>query len=148
MTQAKSGDTVKVHYTGKLDDGSVFDSSVDRDPLRLTIGENRIIPAFEQAIIGMKPGESKTVKISADRAFGPYSEELVRTVSRNIFPQGLEPKIGQRLNATRMDGRSVPVTVTEVSETTVTIDANHPLAGEDLTFDIELIEIIHPDLSL
>jgi peptidylprolyl isomerase len=142
MIQAKSGDTVKVHYTGKLDDGSVFDSSGDRAPLKLIIGDNRIIPAFEQAVIGMQPGESKTIQISAAEAFGPYRTELVSTVERSIFPADLEPKAGQRLKATNLAGRSVAVTVTEVSESTVTIDANHLLAGEDLTFDIELIEIV------
>ncbi len=142
MTQAESGDTVKVRYTGKLDDGSVFDASGNRDPLRVVIGDNRVIPAFEQAIIGMQPGESKTIKIPADEAFGPYRKELVRTVERSIFPADLEPKVGQRLNTTNVAGRSVAVTVTEISESDVTIDANHILAGEDLIFDIELIEII------
>lgn len=142
MIQAKSGDTVKVHYTGKLDDGSVFDSSGDRAPLQLIVGDNRIIPAFEQAIIGMQPGESKTIQIPASEAFGPYRTELVRTVERSIFPADLEPKVGQRLKATNLAGRSVAVTVTEVSEMSVTIDANHLLAGEDLTFDIQLIEVV------
>jgi len=142
MTQAKSGDTVKVRYTGKLDDGNVFDASGSRAPLKLIIGENRVIPAFEQAIIGMQPGESKTIKIPADEAFGPYREELVQTVDQSAFSADLEPKVGQRLKATNVAGRSVAVTVTEVSESTVTIDANHLLAGEDLMFDIELVEIV------
>ncbi len=142
MAQAKSGDTVKVRYTGKLDDGRVFDASGNRAPLKLIIGENKIIPAFEQAIIGMQPGESKTIKIPAKEAFGLYHAELVRMVERSIFPADLEPKVGQRLTATNVAGKSVAVTVTEVSESTVTIDANHLLAGEDLTFDIELIEVV------
>jgi peptidylprolyl isomerase len=141
MAQVKSGDTVKVRYTGKLDDGRVFDASGNRAPLKLIIGENKIIPAFEQAVIGMQPGDSKTIKIPAAEAFGPYHAELVRMIDRSIFPADLEPKIGQRLNATNMAGKSVAVTVTEVSESTVTIDANHLLAGENLTFDIELIAI-------
>jgi peptidylprolyl isomerase len=142
MIKAKSGDTVKVHYTGKLDDGNVFDASSNRAPLKLIIGRNRVIPTFEQAIIGMQPGESKTIKIPADKAFGPYRKELVRIIERNIFPADLKPKVGQRLTATNVAGKSVAVTVTEVSESTVTIDANHLLAGEDLTFNIELIEIV------
>jgi len=142
MAQAKSGDTVKVHYTGKLDDGSVFDSSADREPLQLTIGESRIIPVFEQAIIGMEPGELKNIKIPSEQAYGPHREELVRTVDRSILPADLEPKVGQRLNATHVDGRTIVVRVKGFSESSLTLDANHPLAGEDLTFDIELIEIV------
>jgi len=142
MAQAKSGDTVKVHYTGRLDDGYVFDTSANRNPLQLKIGQKGVIPAFEQAIIGMEQSESKTVKIQAEEAFGRYRAELVQTVSRSVFPADLEPKVGQRLTATCVDGRSVAVSVTDVSESSVTIDANHPLAGEDLTFDIELIKIL------
>ncbi|MFB0525252.1 MAG: peptidylprolyl isomerase [Phycisphaerae bacterium] len=142
MAQAKSGDNVKVHYTGRLDDGYVFDSSANRNPLQLKIGQKGVIPGLEQAIIGMEQGESKTVKIQAEEAFGRYREELIRTIGRSVFPADLEPKVGQRLTATCVDGRSVAVSVTDVSESSVTIDANHPLAGEDLTFDIELIEIL------
>jgi len=142
MAQVKSGDTVKVNYTGKLDDGYVFDTSANRNPLKLKIGQKRVIPAFEQAIIGMEQGESKTVKIPTEEAFGQYQEELIQTVGRSVFPANLEPKIGQRLTATSVDGRSVAVTVTDISEASVMIDANHPLAGEELTFDIELIEIL------
>jgi peptidylprolyl isomerase len=141
MAQAKSGDTVKVRYTGKLDNGNVFDASGNRAPLKLIIGENKVIPAFEQAIIGMQPGESKTIKIPAEEAFGSYNTELVRMVDRSTLSLNLEPKVGQRLKATCADGRSISVTVTDVSESAVTIDANHLLAGEDLTFDIELIEV-------
>lgn len=142
MAQAKSGDAVKVHYTGRLNDGRIFDTSVNEDALQLTIGENRLIPDFEGAIIGMNPGESKTIEVPADRAFGPYREEIVRTIDRSQFPTDLEPKVGQRLNATRTDGQTVTVTVTDVTESSVTLDANHPLAGEDLTFDVELIDIL------
>lgn len=119
MAQAKSGDTVKVHSTGKLDDGTVFFSSVDRDPLEFTIGQEQMFPDFEQAIVGMGAGESKTVKIRADRAFGPYRKELVTTMDRNQFPPDLEPKVGQRLNATRADGKTVEVTVIDVTKTSV-----------------------------
>ena len=142
MVQAKSGDTVKVHYTGRLDNGYVFDTSANRNPLKIKIGQKEVMPAFEQAIIGMEQGESKTIKIQAEEAFGRYREELIRTISRSVFPTDLEPKVGQRLTATCMDGRTIAVTVTDVSESSVTIDANHPLAGEDLIFDIELVKIL------
>lgn len=142
MTQVKLGDTVKVRYTGKLNDDSVFDTSIGHNPLQLTIGENKIFPPLEQSIIGMEPGESKTVKIPSKEAFGQYREDLVQTIGRSILPQGLEPKVGQRLTATRVDGQSITVTVRAITETDVTIDANHPLAGEDLTFDVELVGIL------
>ncbi len=142
MAQAKSGDTVKVHYTGKLDDGTVFDSSVDRDPLELTIGGGRLIPGFEQAVIGMSPGESKTVKIPANEAFGLYRDELVKVVDRSSLPTDLVPEVGQKLNMTDADGRTTVVMVTEVSESSITMDINHPLAGEDLSFDIEIVQIV------
>jgi peptidylprolyl isomerase len=142
MTQAKMGDTVKVHYTGKLEDGTVFDTSTNRDPLQFTIGEGRVIPSFEQAVVGMNPGESKTTKIPADKAYGPHREELVLAVDRNQFPVDLKPEVGQRLQNRQADGRTIVVTVTDVSESSVTLDANHPLAGEDLTFDVQLLEIL------
>ncbi len=142
MIKAKSGDTVKVRYTGKLDNGRVFDASGNRAPLKLIIGENKVIPAFEQAIIGMQPGESKTINIPADEAFGTHREDLIRMVDRSAFSTDLEPKVGQRLKATCADGRSISVTVTDIAESAVTIDANHLLAGENLTFDIELIEVV------
>jgi len=142
MAKAKSGDTVKVHYTGKLDEGTVFDSSVGDVPLELTIGEGRIIPGFGQSLIGMSPGESKTTKIPADEAFGSYRDELVREVERSKFPADIEPQVGQQLVMTDTGGQKTVVTVTDVSESSVIIDTNHPLAGEELTFDIELIEII------
>jgi peptidylprolyl isomerase len=142
MTQVKSGDTVKIQYTGKLDDNSVFDTSVDRDPIQLTIGQGRTIPALEEAIIGMKTGETKTVEISAEQGYGPYQKELVHKVSREVLPADMEPEIGQRLKATSTDGRAFSVTIKDVSENSITMDANHPLAGKDLTFDIELIAIL------
>ncbi len=141
MAQAKNGDTVKVHYTGKLDDGTVFDTSADREPLQFTIGEGQIIPDFEQAIVGMNPGESKTVQIPSDRAYGPHREEMVMVVDRNEFPKDLEPRVDQRLQVRQSDGQTFAVTVTAVSESKVTLDGNHPLAGKDLTFDIQLTEI-------
>ncbi len=142
MAQAKAGDTVRVHYTGKLADGAAFHTSTAGEPIEFTIGDEDLLPDFEQAIIGMSPGELKTITIPADRAFGQYHDELVTIVDRSQFPQGVKPAVGQRLNAGHDDGRTVAVTVTEVSETNVTLDANHPLAGEDLTFDIQLLSIV------
>lgn len=140
--QAKNGDVVRVHYTGKLDDGTVFDSSTGGEPLQFTIGSGQLIPGFEQAVIGLKTGESITVKIPAVEAYGPHQEELVLVIDRTEFPADLEPQIGQQLQMSLADGSPIQVLVTGVSELTVTLDANHPLAGKDLTFDIELVDII------
>lgn len=141
MAQAKFGDTVKVHYTGRLEDGTVFDSSLSGDPLEFTIGEGMIIPGFEQAVVGMSPGDSKTEHISVDQAYGPHREEMVVVVDRAQMPQELEPEVGQQLQIQQPTGQAIPVIVTDVSTSEITLDANHPLAGEDLTFDIQLVEI-------
>jgi peptidylprolyl isomerase len=140
--KAQSGDTVKVHYTGTLEDGTVFDSSIDHEPLEFTIGDGRLIPGFEDAVVGMSQGESKTVEIPADEAYGPYYEELVLVVDRDQLPPDLQPEVGQQLQSQQEDGKIVIFTVIDISESTVTFDANHPLAGEDLTFDIQLVEIL------
>jgi FKBP-type peptidyl-prolyl cis-trans isomerase 2 len=142
MTQVKSGDTVVIKYTGRLEDNSIFDTSENREPLLLTIGQGKTIPALEEAIVGMEPGESKTLRIAASEAYGPYHEELVKTVSRRMLAEGLEPEVGQRLKATRMDGRKDSVTIKDVFEKSITLDANHPLAGKDLTFEVKLVEIV------
>jgi peptidylprolyl isomerase len=142
MAKAKNGDTVKVHYTGKLEDGTVFDSSGSREPLEFTIGEGTVIPGFEQAVVGMSPGASKSEKIPADQAFGPYREELVVDIDRERIPEGVDPKVGKRLRVQKTDGRITEVLVTGVTESKVTLDANHPLAQNDLIFDIELLEIL------
>jgi FKBP-type peptidyl-prolyl cis-trans isomerase 2 len=141
MAPAKTGDTVKVHYTGKLNDGTVFDTSADRSPLEFKVGEGQLIPDFEKAIVGMSPGETKTVQIPSDKAYGPRREEMVLEVGKTEFPEGLEPRIDQRLQVRHQDGQVFEVTVTAVSEASVKLDANHPLAGKDLTFDIQLAEI-------
>lgn len=141
MAPARDGDTVKVHYTGKLADGTVFDSSKERDPLEFTIGEGRIISGFEQAVVGMSPGDSKTADVSPEEAYGPHRKEMVLVVERKELPEDLEPEVGQQLQLRQDDGRAVIVTITQASEANVTLDANHPLAGKDLTFDIELVEI-------
>jgi len=142
MAQAKKGDTVKVHYTGKLDDGTVFDSSLEREPLQFTIGEGQLIPDFEEGVVGLSPDESKTINIPADKAYGPHHEEMIMEVSRDQFPKDLEPRVDQRLQVSQPDGQSFVVLVTGVSETSVTLDGNHPLAGKDLAFDIQLVEIV------
>lgn len=138
---AKIGDNVKVHYTGRLEDGSIFDSSLNSEPLQFTVGSNMVIPGFDNAVIGMALGESKTIHIPMDEAYGPYLSELVQEVSRNDIPPDVDLQVGQRLQAQREDGQLVVITVIEISESTIKLDANHPLAGKDLVFDIELIEI-------
>ncbi len=145
MSQAKKGDTVKVHYTGKLDDESVFDTSREREPLEFTIGSQQVIPGFEEAVEGMEPGETRTVKIPADQAYGPHHADMVVEVPREVFPADIEPEVGQFLQVRQADGQVFDVVVVAVNENTVTLDANHPLAGKDLTFEIELIEIKRED---
>ena len=142
MIRAKSGDTVKVHYTGKFEDGTEFATSIHNDPLQFTIGEGQVISGLEQAIMGMSPGEAKTAEILAEQAYGPYQEDKVVEVSRDRFPPHLELQIGTVLRMRKAGGEKIRRIVTTVSETSVTLDANHPLAGEDLTFDLELIEIV------
>jgi peptidylprolyl isomerase len=141
MVHAKPGDTVKIHYTGRLDDGTVFDSSANGEPLEFTLSGGEVIPGFDQAVVGMSPGESKTEKIAMDQAYGPYREEMVIEVNRQQLPPDLQPEVGQQLQVQQENGQLIPVLVTEVTESQVTLDANHPLAGEDLTFDIQLVEI-------
>ena len=119
----------------------MFDSSANREPLEFTLDGGQVIPGFEQAVLGMTPGESKTEKIPMDQAYGPHRPEMVLEVSRQQMPPELQPEVGQQLQVQQPDGQTIPVFVTEVTESTVTLDANHPLAGEDLTFDIELVEI-------
>lgn len=142
MAQVKEGDTVKVHYTGKLEDGEIFDTSQDGDPLEFEIGGGKVIPGFEQSVVGMIEGESKTVEIPSDEAYGPHHQELVLDIEMDQFPKDLDPEVGQQFKMRQPDGRAIIVAVTEITEDSVTLDANHPLAGKDLTFDIQLIEII------
>lgn len=139
---AQVGDAVSVHYTGTLDDGTVFDTSLERDPLQFTLGDGRMIAGFDKAVVGMKIGESKTFRITADEAYGPYREELIQVVHRSALPEGLEPQVGQQLTAQQPGGGTVVYTIIDVSESTVTLDANLRLAGEALTFDIQLMEIL------
>jgi peptidylprolyl isomerase len=142
MAQAKEGDVVRVHYTGRLDDGTVFDSSRDREPIEFTLGEREIIPGFEDAVVGMAPGESKSAHIPAADAYGARHEEMVATVARDTLPAHLDPQVGQQLRARQPDGTDLVLTVTAVTEGNVTLDANHPLAGRDLIFEIELVAVL------
>jgi|TARA_B100000315_G_C14506251_1_gene554748 FKBP-type peptidyl-prolyl cis-trans isomerase 2 len=138
---AKDGDTVKVHYTGTLEDGTTFDTSVGREPLEFTLGEGRVIPGFEEVVKGMQVGQSKTVTIPPERAYGLRLDDLVLVIEREQLPENLDPEVGQQLQMQQADARTTVVVVTDVSETTITVDANHPLAGKGLTFEIELVEI-------
>ena len=141
MSQAKHGDQVKVHYTGKLTDGQVFDSSVDKDPMVVDIGSEKTFIDIEQALIGMSPGDSKTITVTADRAFGPHREDLVVQISSANIAPGINPEVGQRLEATHGEETKAVVTVIAVDDSGITVDANHPLAGQDLIFDLDLVEI-------
>ena len=142
MAQAENGNTVKVHYTGRFEDGTVFDSSSNSAPLQFVIGEGRLIPGFEQAVVGMSPGESKSTTIPPEEAYGPHHEQMVQVIDRKQVPPDLKLEVGQQLEVRPSDGQKTMVMVTDVSESTVTLDANHPLAGKDLTFDIQLVEIV------
>lgn len=142
MVQAKEGDTVKVHYTVRLGDGKVIGSTIDHEPLQFTIGDGQILPSFEKAVIGMNPGESKTIEIPADQAFGPHLEEMVIVIDRTKLPPDFNPSVGERVQFRQWDGQIASVLVRDVSELSITIDANHPLAGKDLTFDIQFLGVV------
>lgn len=142
MTQVQDGDTVVVHYTGKLGDGTVFNTTINRDPLQFMMGESQVIPLFEQATLGMGAGDSKTIEISADEAYGPHYEELMLTVGLEVFSENMQPGVGQQFEVCQPDSQSIVAMVTDVTESSVTMDANHPLAGKDLIFDIQLSEVV------
>ena len=142
MTEVKSGDVVRIHYTGKLADGTEFDSSAGREPLEFQVGAGQIISGLERQVEGMTVGERETVTIPADEAYGPRDERQVQTVPREAFPQDLNLAVGSRLQANTQDGRQIALTVTDIRDDQVTVDANHPLAGRDLIFDVEVVEIV------
>ncbi len=142
MAQAKTGDIVKVHYTGKLDDGRVFDSSLEQEPLEFTIGQDQVIPGFEKAVIGLSPGESTNTSIPKDQAYGERDEGRIMEIERSEFPDDIKLEINQQLQVNEPNGDDIIVTVTEISDSSVTLDANHPLAGHNLNFDIQLVEIL------
>jgi FKBP-type peptidyl-prolyl cis-trans isomerase 2 len=141
MTQAKAGDTVKVHYTGTLDDGAQFDSSVGGEPLEVTLGKGEVIPGFEQALEGMATGETKTVHIPAEEAYGEAHPELIQQIGRDQIPAEIELSVGLQLQAEGPQG-PILLVVTELDDETVTLDGNHPLAGKALNFELELAEIL------
>lgn len=139
--QVKSGDAVRVHYTGTFENGTVFDSSAGREPLGFTVGAGRVVPGFAAGVLGMQVGETKTFHIPADRAYGPYREDLVFVVDPAEISGGENLAVGQRLGITLQNGLRLAGTVTNVSPEAVTVDANHRLAGEDLTFTVRIVEI-------
>ncbi len=141
MSEVKIGDKVKVHYTGRLNDGSEFDSSKDREPLEFEVGSQQVISGFENSVIGLKAGESVTVNIPADEAYGPRIDEMVLQIDKDKLPPDFNPELGQKFQLPQENGQNVIVTVTDITETQIELDANHTLAGKDLTFDIKLVEI-------
>ena len=141
MSKAKSGDTVQVHYTGKLDDGTKFDSSAGKEPLEFALGSGQVLPAFDSAVEGMAVGDSKSFNVAADEAYGRRHEQLIQDVPRDNLPEDMAPKVGMQLQAEGQDGQPINLTVTEVKDEAITVDGNHPLAGKDLNFDIELVAI-------
>ncbi len=142
MSKATNGDGVKVHYTGQLTSGDVFDTSKDRQPLEFEIGSGKVITGFEKGVINMKVGESKRITIKPEEAYGQRREELVMNVMKNDLPEHITPTVGQQLQMRQQDGSSMNVFIADIDEDNVTIDANHPLAGHTLYFDVELVEIL------
>jgi FKBP-type peptidyl-prolyl cis-trans isomerase 2 len=142
MQQAQNGDKVRVHYHGKLRSGETFDSSQGREPLEFTVGSGQVIKGFDDGVKGMKPGDSKTVEIPVVDAYGDKEEERIVEFPKTQFPPELTPEVGMQLMMSDGSGQQLPVVITEVKEESVVLDANHPLAGQDLIFDIELVEIV------
>jgi FKBP-type peptidyl-prolyl cis-trans isomerase 2 len=141
MQEAKNGDQVKVHYHGRLNDGTTFDSSEGRSPLEFEVGAGQVIKGFEDGVLGMKTGEKKTIRIPVNEAYGEKSPDMIIEFPRDQFPPDMKPEIGMQLNLRGQDGRSFPVVISEVKDDMVVLDGNHPLAGKDLIFDIEMVEI-------
>lgn len=141
MSQAKTGDQVTVHYTGSLADGSVFDSSRSREPFTFTLGSGQVISGFEAGILGLEPGQSRRTTMPADQAYGPYRDDLIFTARRDEWPADAPLEVGAQAPMRRPDGKTTRVTVKEITPDGILIDGNHPLAGKDLTFDIELLSI-------
>ena len=142
MTTAKSGDKVRIHYTGTLDDGTEFDTSAGREPLEFALGGGQVIEGFDDAVDGMTVGESKSVRIPAEQAYGERHDQLVQEVPKTALPDEIEPAVGMQLQSRSPEGHVMNLVVTEVADETITVDGNHPLAGQALTFAIELVEIV------
>jgi peptidylprolyl isomerase len=141
MAQARTGNHVRLNFTGKLDDGTVFATSVNDEPIEFTIGDNEVLPAIEEAVEGMEAGETKSIRIAAEDAFGLRREDLVQEIPRASLPEDMDVEVGQQLWVDELDDEPITVSVVDVSDATVTIDANHPLAGEDLIFDLEVMDV-------
>ncbi len=141
MSKAVDGSTIKVHYTGRLEDGTVFDSSEGQEPMEIKLGAGAVIPGFEKGLLGMKVKEKKTITIPTDEAYGPHNEAMVMEVKRDAFPDNITPEVGLQLNMETDAGQEVPVTISKVAGEDVTLDGNHPLAGKTLIFDLELVEV-------
>ena len=142
MKQATKGNTVRVHYEGRLKDGTLFDSTANREPVQFTIGENEVIFGFEEGVVDMFAGQSKTIKVPSSEAFGPYRKELLTKVPReNLDVQKLDLKIGDQIKIEQSEDEPLITTIRDIDDSSITLDANHPLAGEELTFDISLVEI-------
>ncbi|MCF7849695.1 MAG: peptidylprolyl isomerase [Kiritimatiellales bacterium] len=138
----ENGQTVKIHYTGTLDDGEQFDSSVGRDPLEFEVGSGQVIPGFEKGVLGMEVNEKKSIHIPSAEAYGEPVEEMIMDFERSQLPEGMEPEAGMQLHMQGPQGQPIPVKIVAVSEEKITIDANHPLAGQNLNFELELVEIV------
>lgn len=142
MAEVKNGDTIKINYRGTLDDGTVFDSSEGREPLQFEVGSGMVIPGFDKGVLGMTVGQKKTINIPVDEAYGPVQDEMFMEFPIERFPADMKPEVGMSLNMSNGSGQAIPVVIAEVLDEVVVLDANHPLAGEDLTFDLELVEIV------
>jgi peptidylprolyl isomerase len=144
MAQAKAGDKVRVHYEGQLSDGTIFDSSLEREPIEFILGQDTVIPGFEQAVLGMEAGESKDVSVPPEDGFGEYSEDLVVNIEKSMLPPDINPELGMQLEVSSEEEEETPrvFTIADIAEDSVTLDGNHPLAGEEIAFKIELLEIL------
>ncbi|MBD3315633.1 MAG: peptidylprolyl isomerase [Chitinivibrionales bacterium] len=140
MAKVQNGDHVKINYEGSLGDGTIFDSSEGRDPLEFTVGEHQVIPGVEEAVVGMDVGEKKTVTVPSDQAYGPHMDQLVQTIDKARIPDNVKPEVGKQLLVRDEQGRTLTLQITNIDDKTVTLDANHPLAGQDLTFTLEIVE--------
>jgi FKBP-type peptidyl-prolyl cis-trans isomerase 2 len=141
MSQVKENNTIKVNYTGKLSNGQIFDTSEGKEPIEFVLGQGRLIPGFEKGLIDMKLNEKKTIEIAKDQAYGDVNDNLIQEIKRTDLPQDMEPKVGMGLVSKSPDGKEINLMVVEVKDESIVIDGNHPLAGHDLIFDVEVVEI-------